>query len=260
MERFLKDMKKYKEYAIYSAKSGLKAEVANSHLSWLWWILDPLLFMIVYSFLAVIVFGKSEQYFAAFVFIGLSCWDFFSKTVKQSVKIVSKNSSIVSKVYMPKYILIIIQMMSNAFKMFISYILVVGIMLLYWVPVTYKIIYIIPLFLTLFMITFGVSTIFLHFGVFVEDLYNVINVLLKFVFYLSGIFYSIGKRVPAPYSEILLKLNPVAFLMDSLRKCMIYSTTPNMILVLVWFLIGLLLAGIGIRTIYKSENTYVKVM
>ena len=43
--RFVKDIKKYWTYAIYSAKAELKSEVASSYLNWLWWILDPLLFM-----------------------------------------------------------------------------------------------------------------------------------------------------------------------------------------------------------------------
>ena len=87
MNRFIKDFKRYYNYISYSTKSELKSEVANSHLSWLWWILDPLLFMLVYSFISIIVFGKSEQYFPIYVFIGLNCWQFFEKTVKQSVKL-----------------------------------------------------------------------------------------------------------------------------------------------------------------------------
>lgn len=63
MKRFINDMGKYWEYAKYSAKSSLKSEIANSHLSWLWWILDPLLFMLVYSFVAIIVFGKENSIF-----------------------------------------------------------------------------------------------------------------------------------------------------------------------------------------------------
>lgn len=260
MKRFISDVKKYMEYAVYSAKSSLKSEVANSHLSWMWWILDPLLFMMVYSFISIIVFGKSEKYFAAFVFIGLSSWSFFQSTIKQSVKLVTRNSSIVSKIYIPKYILIFIQMLVNGFKMMISYILVVGIMILYRVPVTYRILYVIPLFMILFIVTFGISTICLHFGVYIEDLSNVINVLLRLVFYMSGIFYSITKRVDPPYSHILLKCNPVAFIMQSLRECMIYSTTPAHKWMLVWFGIGLCLSVIGVYTIYKHENSYVKVI
>ena len=109
MKRFFDDTCKYWEYAKRAAISELKSEVASSRLSWLWWILDPLLFMLVYSFVSIIVFDKSEKYLAAFIFIGLSSWDFFSKKIKQSVKLVSGNSAVVSKVYLPKYILIYIQ-------------------------------------------------------------------------------------------------------------------------------------------------------
>ena len=102
-------MKKYEKYTIYAAKSELKSEVANSHLSWLWWILDPLLFMIVYSFVAVIVFQKSEPYLPVFIFIGYNSWNFFSACLRQSVKLVAANKPIVSKVYIPKFIIIFIK-------------------------------------------------------------------------------------------------------------------------------------------------------
>ena len=70
LNRLISDIKKYRKYTIYAAKSELKSEVANSHLSWMWWILDPLLFMVVYSFVAVIVFQKGEPYLPVFIFIG----------------------------------------------------------------------------------------------------------------------------------------------------------------------------------------------
>ncbi|MGN0290548.1 MAG: ABC transporter permease [Lachnospiraceae bacterium] len=260
MSRFKRDIKKFWEYGIYSGKSMLKSEIADSHLSWLWWILDPLLFMLVYSFLAMIVFQTREKYFSAFIFVGLSVWTFFSKTLKQSVRLVTRNSAIVSKVYIPKYILIFIQIFVNGFKMGVSLLLVVGMMLIYRVPITINILYIIPLFIVLFLVTFGISTFFLHFGVFVDDLYNVINVLLRLVFYMSGIFFSVEKRVPAPFNAILLKCNPAAYIIDSLRKCMLYSTTPDIWVMIIWFVIGIVLSVIGIRIIYKYENSYVKVI
>lgn len=260
MKRFIEDTTKYWEYAKRAAKSELKSEVANSRLSWLWWILDPLLFMLVYSFVNIVVFGKTEKYLAAFIFIGLSSWEFFSKTIKQSVKLVSGNSSIVSKVYLPKFVLIYIQMMINAFKMMISFALVIGVMILYRVPLTYRVIYVVPLFIILVVVTFGFSTIMLHCGVFVEDLFNVINVALRLVFYLSGIFYSISKRVPDPYGSILLKCNPIAMIMDGLRNCLLYETNPDFIMMLVWFAVGCVVAAFGVNLIYKNENSYVKVI
>ena len=116
---------------IYSAKAELKAEVANSHLGWLWWILDPLLFMLVYAFVSSIVFKAKEDYFMAFIFVGVTTWDFFNKTLKQSVKLVTSNSQIVTKVYIPKFVFVISKMGTNAIKMAISFALVIGMMIFY---------------------------------------------------------------------------------------------------------------------------------
>ena len=49
MKRFFKEMKQYWGFAVYSAKCDLKAEVANSFLNWLWWILEPMSSMIIYA-------------------------------------------------------------------------------------------------------------------------------------------------------------------------------------------------------------------
>ena len=54
MKRFVFDIKKYGQYMVYSANCDLKAEVANSYLNRLWWLLEPFFNMLVY----VIVFGR----------------------------------------------------------------------------------------------------------------------------------------------------------------------------------------------------------
>lgn len=260
MKRFIVDLKKYYKYAKYSAKSDLKAEVASSYLNWLWWVLDPLLFMLVYTFIAIVVFRSGVQYFPVFVFIGLTLWNFFNKTVIGSVKIIRNNSAIVTKVYIPKFVLILQKMMVNGFKMLVSFALVIIMMGIYRIPVTWNILYMIPILLVLGILKFGICCFMLHFGVFVDDLYNVMNVVLRLVFYMSGIFYSIGDRVPEPFRSILLKCNPVSMLMESSRRCMIYSGAPYRKLIVVWGVIGVLLCILGIKLIYKYENSYVKVM
>ncbi len=88
MDRFINDFKKYYKYAIYSAKSELKAEVASSYLNWVWWILEPLCFMLIYSFIFGVVFDAREENFPIFIFIGIMAWDFFNRNIKNSVKMV----------------------------------------------------------------------------------------------------------------------------------------------------------------------------
>ena len=258
--RFIKDMKKYWAYAKQSAKAELKSEVASSYLNWLWWILDPLLFMLVYTFIAEVVFNRSEPYFPVFVLLGLNMWNYFDKIVLGSVKIVKNNHAIVSKVYVPKFILIIQKMLVNGFKMIISFVLIALLMAAFKVPLTAKVFYIIPIVIVLLVVTFAIGNLMLHFGVFVEDLYNVMKVVLKLAFYMTGIFFSIANRVPEPYNELLLTVNPIAFLINGGRGCMLYGQAPDVRLLLAWAVAGTLLSLISLKIVYKYENSYVKVI
>lgn len=260
MKRFFTDLKKYGKYAVYSAKSALKSEVANSYLNWLWWVLDPLCFMLIYTFIFGFVFNASEQYFPVFIFLGLTMWDFFNRSITNSIKIVKNNKAIVSKVYLPKYILIIVKMMVNAFKMMISFGIVIGMMIIWRVHLSWYVLYVIPILAVFFILTFGCTTILLHFGVFVEDLSNVMNIALRLLFYITGVFYRVGTRLPAPYGDILEKYNPIAFLIASMRNAMLYESPVDWQWLLVWLAVGLILSAIGVHTIYKNENSYVKVI
>lgn len=258
--RFQKDLKQYWGYTVYSAKSQLKSEVANSYLNWLWWVLDPLCFLIIYTFIFGVVFDGREPYFQAFIFIGITLWDFFNRCTKASVKIVRNNKGVVSKVYLPKFVLVMSEMIVNGFKMFISFLLVVVMMIVLRVPLNLTIFWFIPILFVFIVFTFGCCMILCHYGVYVEDLSNVVNIVLRIVFYVTGIFYNVQKRLPEPYGEILASVNPLAYLIGAARDALLYGNGANLVMLLVWLALAVLLAWLGIILIYKNENNYVKVI
>ena len=260
MKRFINDVKKFFNYTMFATKAELKSEVADSFLSWLWWILDPLLYMLVYSLIAIVVFKSGEPYFPVFVFIGMNCWTFFSKTIKSAVRVVKDKKMIVTKVYIPKYMFIFEKIGVYGFKMLVSFALTAVLMVIYQVPLSWRMFYSIPIMMVLLLGTFALSTIITHFGVFVDDLSNVITVVLQLMFYMSGIFYSIENRVPAPFDNILIKLNPVALVITDLRRVLLENAAPHFYSLLMWLAISIVFAIIGVRIIYKQENSYVKVI
>lgn len=260
MKRFWKDIKSHYRYALYAAKSELKSEVANSYLSWIWWVLEPFCFMLIYAFIFGTVFNAREQYFGIFIFIGLTAWEFFNRCLTQSVKILKNNKSIVTKVYIPKFILLVSKMFFNGYKMLISFGIIIVMLLYYRVPINFNIVFLIPALFTLFCITFGCMTHLMHYGVYLQDLANVVTIVLRMVFYMTGIFYNVETRLPDPYGGIVMKCNPMALVLSSMRKCILYGETPNLKWLFIWFVIGLLLAATGVRKIYKNENSYVKVI
>jgi len=200
--RFFRDIKKYWEYITFAAKAELKDEVAGSILGWVWWILDPLFFMMVYTFVVQYVFRSGGKDFPIFVFIGLTAWNLFNSTITSSVKIISSYRAIISKVYMPKYVLILVRLYKNIIKMAISFCLVFVLMYFFKVKYSWQIIYIIPTLITTIIITFDISVLVAHIGVFIKDFSNIMEVILRFLFYVSGILYSISQRLPPLYMKL----------------------------------------------------------
>ena len=258
LKRFFADTKKYFRYAVDAARAQLKAEVANSYLNWIWWILEPICFTAIYYLVFAVFFGLKEQYPIVFIVIGIAMWDCFSNTMKNSVNLMRSNKSIVSKVYLPKYVLIYVRIGVNGFKMLISFAIAVVLMIIYQVPVTWRLLYAIPILITYILFVYGMSCFLLHFGVFVADLKNIVDIALRMVFYLTGIFYNVEKRIPAPFGRLLTRFNPVAFMIDGMRKIMLYDKSPGWKVLSCWFAFSILLTFFGTLLIYKNENSYVK--
>lgn len=260
MKRFFANMKKYNKYAIRSAKAELKSEVADSYLNWLWWIIEPLCFMIIYTFVFGVVFKNKTPYFASFVMLGQACWDFFNRMVNGSVKLITNNRDLVTKVYIPKYILLYSKSLTYLFKMAISLGLAFGLMAFQHVPISWLFLLIFPILIVLYIISFGIGLILMHHGVTFNDLSNLTNIVLKMIFYLSGIFYNIEERLEGKLGFYLLRLNPIAFIMNEMRKVCIFGSISDFKVLVIWLVIGIVLSIYGINKIHKYENSYAKVI
>ena len=112
----------------------------------------------------------------------------------------------VTKVYIPKYILLLSKSFTYLFKMGISLLITFALMLYQGVPFTWHMLFIIPIFIVLYIISFGIGMILMHFGVTLNDLGNLTNIALRMVFYLSGIFYNINERLKGKLRFFLLRL------------------------------------------------------
>lgn len=268
MKRFKRDMQKYFRYATYSAKSQLKAEVAGSHLNWLWWVLEPICFMLVYTLVFGILLPRKIDNFSIFVFIGLTNWNLFNRTLTNSVRIVKMNKSVVTKVYLPKFILVLTRLFVNMFKALIQVVIVAAMMLIFQVPLSIHAWNVIPSFLIVSLFTYGCAIILMHFGVFVEDLENIIRVVLQLVFYVSGIFYDITTTLSsssafAPFAAYILRCNPIAFFNHICRMVLLDGQAPggmDYLTMGIWAVVSVALVAFGVRLVYKYENSYAKII
>lgn len=260
VKKFCGDIKKYRQYMVYAARTDLKAEVANSYLNRLWWLLEPFFNMIVYVIVFGNVMGNSVENYATFIFSALLMWNFFNKTVNYSVKLVRYNKDIITKVYIPKFIILLSNMILNMFKLWFSLIVLVVMMIIFRVQIGINLLWVLPAYAVMILLAFGVGMIFLHFGVYVDDLSYAVGILLNMLMFLSGIFYDTMTTLPEPLNAVMMCLNPIAVIIDTMRNALLYNTAANLPVLGVWFIVSVILCGIGVHIVYKNENSYVKIV
>ncbi len=259
-KRFFGDIRDYWQYMDYAARADLKAEVSNSYLNRLWWILEPFFSMLVY----VIVFGKlmgrSIENYACYIFASLLMWSYFNKILNYSVKLVRSNRDILKKVYVPKYVLLISNMILNFYKLIFSMMVLVAMMIIFRITITWAIFWVIPCYMVMMLMAFGIGMILIHYGVFIDDLSYAVGILLNMIMYLSGIFYDPVTGLTYPLNILMISLNPVAMFISGMREALLYGRVTNVPLIVLWFFISIIIAYVGIHIVYKNENSYAKVV
>lgn len=260
VKRFIGDIAKYWQFMVYAAKADLRAEVANSYLNRLWWLLEPLFSMLVYVIVFGRIMGNSVENYATFTFSALLMWTFFSKTINYSVKCVRNNRDIVTKVYVPKHVLLISNMILNMFKLLFSLVVLIPMLLIFKVHVGSNVLWLLPAYIIMILLSFGAGMILLHFGVYIDDLAYAVNILLQMLMFLSGIFYDVITSLPTPLNIMMLELNPVSMFVDTMRNALLGNLVTNVPLVILWTVLSVLLCYIGVHIVYKNENGYVKVV
>lgn len=266
MFRFFANLRKYRRYAIRSARAELQGEVADSYLNWLWWVIEPLCFMFVYWFVFGVLFKAREPHFASFIFAGLSLWEFFNRTVSDSVTLIARNRDLVRKVYLPKYVLLFSRSLVNLFKLGISLALTFCLMAVQRVPLSPCLPLLLPAIAILYLVSFGIGLILMHFGVCFSDLANLVRIGMRMLFFLSGVFYNIHTRMAA-FPRIrfwLLRVNPAAFCIDEARKALFFDPVATLLPswqgLAWWTVLGAVLCATGVWLIHRNENTYAKMI
>ena len=260
MKDFFKNCKKYWNFCCYSAYCQLNREVAGMKLGWVWWLLEPALFMCVYAFVFSMVFASKMTYMMAYISSGVMLWGFFNRMILGSVSIVKTYSGLLKRVYMPKYVLIVSRMMLSAFKMAIAFLIVIFFLFYYQIPFSLTMLQFIPVLAVYFLFTFGVSLWIMHWGVYLRDLKKIISVLMRVLFYFCGVVYNLNTRLGTGVGKIMLTVNPVARLMHEARNVLLYGKNCSVKHLLLWFVVGIIITITGIQKVTRYERDYLKVI
>lgn len=252
------DIRRYREYFFYTVKSNLKANLSGSYLGYFWWLLDPLMFMLVYVFVVCIIFGRGGPDYPIFVFSGLLSWKWTSTSISQCSGSIRSKAGILKQVYLPKFLLPLINTTVNSIYYLFGLIVLFIMVPLYKIDFSWHILEFVFVFIVQFLFLYGLGLLLSHVGVYVSDLKNILSFSIRFWFYMSPVLYDINS-LPEKYIRIFY-INPMTTLFESYRNVFMYSKSPDYLMLGVWTVISIILIFWGLKVFEKYDRTYTKVI
>lgn len=101
----LREIWNYRELLGGLVRKELKVKYKDSVLGFLWSLLNPALYLVVYYYMFALVLRAAIPRFAMFLICGLLVWNFFQGSLGAATSAVVNNASIVKKVAFPRSIL-----------------------------------------------------------------------------------------------------------------------------------------------------------
>ena len=219
----------------------LKVRYKNSVLGILWSLLNPLLMMLVFTFVFKVLAGSSGlKAYSAFILSGILAWNLFSASVMGATNSIVGNAHLIKKVYFPREVLPISMVLSNlvnyvlALPVYFVLSMAMGIAPTIWVLLLPAVI-IVQLFFTL-----GVAFILATANVFYRDTRIVMEVVILAWFFLTPVFYPIsevgreGWRIGGVFlnsftiQRWMNILNPMASIIASYRDVLYWGNMPGL--------------------------------
>lgn len=193
----------------------LKARYRGSLLGFFWSFLNPLLLLLIYTFVFTVVMPGTHQAalepFALFMFCGILPWTWFSSSLLESSNVLIAGGNLIKKVLFPAEVLPIVTVLANFVHFCLGLVILAGFFVYYRVPMTlsdlwwFPVVVLVQLTLTLGLALF-VSAMTVHF----RDLRDLLSNLLTVWFFATPIIYPLAQAPPDV--RTLLNLNPFTHL------------------------------------------------
>ncbi len=215
--------------------SSLRTENSNTVFGFFWWVLDPLLQMMVYVIFIGVILGRAGPDYPIFILTAIISWELLVKATQGSAAATLRKERAMRQVAFPKTILPLSQVIGAAAHFMFAF----GVLLVVAVPFgiypsAYALL-VIPIALVQVTLTTGIALFLSALNVFLRDTSKIITYVFRMGFYLSPVLYPVAV-VPERFRPIY-DLNPFVTLFDAYRAIVMEHSMPD------WSSLGIVAGG-----------------
>jgi ABC-2 type transport system permease protein len=170
----------------------LAGQYKGSFLGLGWTLIRPLVMLFIYAVVVGQFLGaaRSVEQFAIFIFVGLIFWNLISSSISSGSTSMTVNGALLKKVWFPREVLPLTSFVVSAVNFIVQFgVLILAFLLFNSWPQIGNLLYLIPIFLIVFPVAFGMSLIFSVLNVRFRDTQFIVEVGLILGFWLSPVLY-----------------------------------------------------------------------
>jgi lipopolysaccharide transport system permease protein len=238
------ELVRYRSLVSNLVAKDLKVRYKNSVLGFMWSLLNPLLMMLVFTFVFTKLLGETIPDFPVFVLIGLLSWNWTAASVSGGTTSLLDNAPLISKVYFPRMLLPITAVLSNMANYVLALPVILLFMAIYGLPFTPWLLYlpVIVIVQATFLVALALILSALH--VYFRDTTVLVEVGLTAWFFMTPIFYRVEDVAPN-LKWLMYWLNPMASIIAELHTILYYGSVPDPLFMARTFATSLILLAIG---------------
>jgi lipopolysaccharide transport system permease protein len=203
----------------------LKARYRGSVLGFFWSFINPLLLLLIYSFVFTTVLPGTHprelEPYALFMFCGILPWTWFSSSLLESSNVLIAGGNLIKKVLFPAEVLPIVTVLANMVHFFLGLPILAAFLIYYRRPLDpVELLWFPVIILVQGVLTTGLSLLLAALTVHFRDLKDILANLLTFWFFATPIIYPM-QAAPEGMRRFL-NLNPMAHLAISYQEVLFY--------------------------------------
>jgi lipopolysaccharide transport system permease protein len=225
----LKRLFRYRALIQSLVARDLKARYRGSVFGFLWSFLNPLLLLLVYTFVFTIMPGVrntdvSARSYPLFMFCGLLPWSWFSSSLLDSSSVLISGSNLIRKVLFPAEVLPFVTVIAGLVNFCLGLPILLGFVAYFDVPLVWSDLAWLPVIvLVQLTLTMGLALLISVFTVHFRDLRDLLANLLTLWFFTTPILYPLSQvEAAAPAVAPLMKLNPFMHLAHAYQQVLYY--------------------------------------
>jgi ABC-type polysaccharide/polyol phosphate export permease len=268
------DIRSRRRLVRYLVQADMHKRGADTLLGNIWWVLDPLLQMLVYLVLVTIIArGRGIPDYPLFIFAAILPWKWFTASVHDACSAVVSQGALIKQIAFPKIVLPVSAVTAGVVGFAFGLIPLAALMLFYPARLSPYLLCIPIIAAVQFVFTIGVALLVGAGNVFFRDLGNVSRHILRLWWFLSPGLYSLAVLDEIsvfrenPILRFFLTINPFAILFEAYRVC-IYGTTvppgpptmPDWPSLAVLLAVSFGLVAFGIYVFKRLEPNFAKVL